>query len=319
MVKKKSGSSTSVRQVEKSAKAVKARAAALLKRAELDVREYRRELAQLKKQGIVSKRIQPRSHQPTKYMVKKLRQFKGVALGHELAVPVEKVSPHRARQYTEKGIASRVGKFLIVPKTAAKQKADVYKGHIRTTTELNRGQEEVIKFPARLEDMHDILNWLSENEETINQLKGPRGQLGFQLSGHNSRRGLANVKDLINYLQKYDGKDRSRGNIFKGKGIHSSVNEFVLIRFRPAKGATSQPTMEPYYGVKRYSKKMKDRKDERRSAEYKRERERDRKARQRLAEDEQAYANRIAKQRQYDRNRANDRREKRMARKLMGD
>jgi hypothetical protein len=59
-------------------------------------------------------------------------------LGHELAVPVSKVSAHRARQYTEKGIASRIEKFLVIPKTAVKQKADVYKGHIRTTTELTR-------------------------------------------------------------------------------------------------------------------------------------------------------------------------------------
>jgi hypothetical protein len=36
--------------------------------------------------------------------------------------------------------------------------------------------------------MHDVLDWLSENEAMVNELKGPRGQLGFQLAGHNSCR-----------------------------------------------------------------------------------------------------------------------------------
>lgn len=319
MVKKKDAASKAVRQAEKSVKDIRKRTKELLKRAELDVRQYRHQLSVLKTQGIISNKVQPRSHQPTRYMLNKLKKFKGVALGHELAVPIAKVSPHRARQYTEKGIASQIEKFLVVPKTAAKQKADVYKGHIRTTTELRRGQEEVIKFPARLDDMHDVLSWLAQNENTVNDLKGPKGQLGFQLAGHNSRVGLANVRELISYLQKYDGSDpRLRGNIF-GKSSRQLVTEFVLIRFRPAKGANT-PQMEPYYGVKRYSPgRKKDRKDERRNSEYRRENERKRKARQRMAESAEAYEARLEKQKNYDRARANDRREKRMAKRLLGD
>ena len=318
MVKKKDAASKAVRQAERSVRDIRNRSKQLLKRAQLDLREYRKELATLKKQGIVSKRVEVRSHQPTRYMLGKLKKFKGVALGHELAVPIAKVSPHRARQYTEKGIASQIEKFLVVPRTAARQKADVYKGHIRTTTELNRGQEEVIKFPSRLEDMHDVLNWLADNDQMINELKGPKGQLGFQLAGHNSRVGLANVRELISYLQKYDGSDpRLRGNIFNGSS-KKLVTEFVLIRFRPGRGSNT-PEMEPYYGVKRYSRgRGKDRKDERRGEEYKREKERERKARQRFAESKDQHETRLAKQRKRDRDRANDRREARMAKKLMG-
>jgi hypothetical protein len=318
LVKKKSDASTAVRQVEKSIREIRARSKQLLKRAELNVREYRREVATLKKQGIVSQRIQARSHQPTRYMINKLKKFKAVATGRELAVPIDKLSPHRAREYTEKGIASQIEKFLVIPKTAVRQRADVFKGHIRTTTELRRGQEEVIKFPSRLEDMHDILNWLADNERVVNELKGPRGQLGFQLGGHNSRDGLANVRELIRYLQKYNGTEpRYRGNIFNG---HSKeiAREFVLIRFRPAKG--HKPTMDPYYGTKRFSKgHRKDRKDERRGEEYRREKERKRKARQRLAESQEAHNERLDKQRERDRAQANTRREKRMSKKLMGD
>jgi hypothetical protein len=154
----------------------------------------------------------------------------------------------------------------------------------------------------------------------VNELKGPKGQLGFQLAGHNSRVGLANVRELIKYLQKYDGSDpRLRGNIF-GKTSKNLVTEFVLIRFRPGRGETAQPQMEPYYGVKRYSRgRGKDRKDERRNEEYRRENERKRKARQRMAESAEAHEQRLERQRQRDRARANDRRERRMAKRLLGD
>jgi hypothetical protein len=321
LVKKKDAASKAVRQAELSVRAIRARSKKLLKRANIDVREYRKELATLKKQQIVTKRINAAKHQPTRYMLRKIKQFKGVAVGHELAVPLGKMSPHRARQYTERGIAERIGKFLIVPKTAVKQKADIYKGHIRTTSDLQRGQEEVIKFPARLEDMHEIVSWIDDNEQMINELKGPKGQLGFQLSGHNSRVGLANVKELIKYLHKYDGSDpRLRGNIFNG---HSKqvASEFVLIRFRPSRGETVQPHMDPYYGVKRYSKGRgkKDRKDQRRGDHYRRENERKRKASQRMAESKEQHEARLERQRERDRQNANDRREKRMSKKLMGD
>jgi len=315
LVKKKDAASIAVRQAEKSVEDIRARSAQLLKRANLNVKEYRKELSTLKKQGIVSKRINAAKHQPTRYMLGKVKKFKGVALGHELAIPVDKLSAHRARQYVEKGLAERIGKFLTIPRTAVKQKADIYKGHIEVTTELNRGDERVIKFGERLEDMHDILNWLSENEQRINDLKGPRGQLGFQLSGHNSRVGLANVRELISYLMKYDGTDpRYRGNIFNGNS-KAIAKEFVIIRFRPGP-ATSRPTLDPYYGVKRYSK-GRDRKDARRNEQYRRENERQRKARQRMAEDKDTYEDRLSKQRQRDRANANARREKRMSKKLI--
>jgi hypothetical protein len=128
LVKKKDAASIAVRQAEKSVRAIRARTKKLLRRAELDVKQYKHQLSVLKKQGIVSKRIQPRSHQPTRYMLKKLKIFKGVATGHELAVPIAKVSAHRARQYTEKGIASRIGKFLVIPKQQLNKKPMYSKG-----------------------------------------------------------------------------------------------------------------------------------------------------------------------------------------------
>jgi hypothetical protein len=109
---------------------------------------------------------------------------------------------------------------------------------------------------------------------------------------------------------KYDGTNPRKGNIFRGKGL---IQEFVIFRFRPERGS-NKPDLEPYYGVKRYSR-QKDRKDERRGADYKREKERERKARQRMAEGKEQHEQRLEKQRRRDRAKANERREARMYKK----
>jgi hypothetical protein len=319
MVKKKDAASKAVSQAELSVASIRKRTKKILKSAQLDIKQYRKQLATLKKQGVVSKRVNAARHKPTRYMVGKIKKFKGVALGHELAVPLNKLSTHRAREYVENAMAKRIGKFITVPKTSAKQKADIFKGHVRITTQLKYGEEEVILFGSRFEDMHDILNWLRENEQRVNDLKGPHGQLGFQISGFNSRVGLANVRELIAYLEQYDGTNPSyRGNLFNGDS-HKIAQEFVIIRFRPNRRGPMHPTMEPYYGIKRRSKHANTRRAQSRYEHYKRENARKRKASQRLAEDKEAYENRLAKQRERDRRNANARREKRMAKKLLGD
>ena len=319
MVKKKSASSNAVRQAETSVRAIRARTKKLLKNAQLDIKQYRKQVSTLKKQGIVSKRIHAGKHQPTRYMLSKLKQFKPVALGHELAIPLLKLSPHRARQYTEKGIARQVGKFLTVPKTAAKQKADIYKGNIRRVTRMRQGEERIITFPTRLEDMHDVLVWLKQNEAMLNEQLGPNSQFGFQISGNNSIVGAGSIRELILYLQRYNGTDpRERGNIFNGDS-HEIVKEFVLMEFVPAKGKVG-PSLEPYYGVKRHSKHYgKRRKDIGKYEHIRLENARKRRASLRMAESIDESEARLAKQREYDRARANIRREQRMAKKLLGD
>ena len=54
----------------------------------LSLREYRSRLARLKRAGLVSKRIDARSHKPTRYMLSQLDRFSGVLDGSEKAVRV---------------------------------------------------------------------------------------------------------------------------------------------------------------------------------------------------------------------------------------
>lgn len=306
--------SRGLRQAQIDLKNARKRARKLLQRARIDLKEYRKELKTLQKQGIVSKRIVPFKHIPTRYMVSKLKKFKGVAVGHELAVSAKRLSAHTQRLYLERGLAQRIGNFFVVPKTAEKQRADIHKDHIRITTQLNRGDEQVIKIPARLEDLNNFLQWANDNETLLNNLKGPRDQFGFQLFGHNAKVGFPNIQALIAHLNKYA---HILGNHRASK---QAIQEFVLIRFRPSKRGLVHPTIEPYYGEKKYSnKRPKSRKEQRRNEEYRREKERKRKARYRMQENVEQHQTRIENQRNYDQRMSNERREKRMAKRLMGD
>lgn len=325
MVKRNSAANDDLRQAQLSKKLAQAKAKKLLANAKLDIREYRKELSTLKKAGLVSKRIHAGRHKPTRYMISKINAFKPIALGHEIAIPIKKMSPHRLREYVENGLASvrKFGKQQVVtrPRTHEKQRIDVHKGHIRVITQLERGQEEIIPLGTRLNDITDVYRWLEMNADRLNELGGSRAQFGFQIFGHNSRRGFPNVQELIKYLQLYNGAtydfNYQRGDI---QDKRLDYIEFVLIKFRPGR-KSNRPQMEPYLGEKRYSRKsgeLRGREKEL-SRKYRMETNRQRQYRKRLDETKEEKEARLAKQREYDRARANERREKRMAKKLLGE
>lgn len=312
MARRKSDIERAVSQAQSRVKEIRQRSKQLLKRAQMDVREYRKELSTLKKQGIVSKRINAARHYPTRYMLGKVKKFKGVATGRELAVPIEKLSLHRARQYIQKGTAKREGKFLILPKTAAKQRADVIKGHLATYTTLGWGEERVIFLPFEATDLNEFIAQLHDHESEINQLKEPTEQFGFQLYGHNAKRGFPSVNGdesgLLYYLEtKY------RHILSDPKAAMKAFQNFVLIRFKNREG---MPNMEPYTGVKTYDRKH--RKSDPYYQEVLRKRASQRKANQRSLETEEQRKRRLDLQRKRDQARANERREERMSKNLLG-
>jgi hypothetical protein len=314
MPRKNNAARNAVRQAKSDYSKARQRAQKLLQKANLDLREYRKQLKTLQKQQVISKRIITKLHKPTRYMVGKLKKFKGVAVGHELAVPAKSLTPHRQRLYTERGLGQIIDKFFVLPKTAERQRADIHKDHVRVTTSLEFGEETVVKFPTRLEDLNDFLSWADRNADTLNSLKGPRDQFGFQIFGHNAKRGFPNMQELIRYLNNYSHI------LDNHRSARNAIQEFILIKFRPMRRGTMHPTLEPYYGSKKYSPKRKrDKKDIQRAAAYKRENERKRKARYRVEESKEEHAKRLERQREYDRSRSNHRREERMAKKLMGD
>ncbi len=310
MARKKDDLAKAVSQVRSNIKRIERNNKALLRNAQLKVREYRKELAALKKQGIVSKSINARSHKPTRYMLSKIRKFKDVATGNAMAIRADKIRNDIREKYIEKGTAKKVGDYLIVPKTTSKQRIGVVKGHLATYTPLGFGEERIIFLPFAAKNLNDIVTQLSNHESEINRLKERNEQFGFQLFGHNAKRGFVDANDLYKYLtENYSHLLTSPSK------ARQAFQEFVLIRFKHRKG---MPEIEPYRGTKYYGKKNIRRDDPFYEKELRR-RATERKKRLRKKETEAQKIKRLGNQRAYDRANANTRREKRMSKRLLGD
>lgn len=317
MARKKGVGSSNIRQVEKTISEIKKRAARLLRNAQLDVREFRKELSALKKAGIAYRRVDIRKQRPTRYAISKIKKFKGVAVGTEMAVPAKKLSVHRQRELVETGRAKIIDGFVIRPKTAAKQRMDVYKDHIRTITELPYGEEQIIYLRQDFFDFNEFLDWADANSDKLEQLKGKNDQFGFQIFGHNSaigfpfmgHKGDHKFHSLVAYLNTYT-------HILQNpRSSRAAIQEFVLIRFKRGR-KNMGPVMEPIHGKKLYSKKKKESRREKAIRQhYALEGQRNRANRYRLNQTKEEKEKRLAKQREYDKAHANERREKRMSKR----
>lgn len=314
MPRKKVVGSSNIRQVEIDIKAIRERAKRLLKNAQLDVREFRKELSNIKKAGIAYVKRDIRKQRPTRYAISKIKKFKGVAVGTEMAVPVKKLSPERLEELISSGRGKVTDRFFIRPKTAAKQRMDVYKDHIRTITDLGFGEEQIIYLRQDFFDMNEFLDWADAHSDELEKLKSKNDQFGFQIFGHNSavgfpfmgHKGDHKFHSLVAYLSTYTHL------LQNPRSSRAAIQEFVLIRFKRGRKSVG-PQMDPYHGKKLYSKKRKATERERREANlYRLENQRNRTARARINETKADKEKRLAKQREYDRKKANERREKRM-------
>jgi hypothetical protein len=317
MARKTDSKSKTIRaQAGQKAKQGKEKSQKILKGLGLTQKEYRSYISRLKKSGIVSKKIDARSHKPTRHMADKIRKYKDVASGAAMAIPAQKVRPDLIDQYVKQGTAQLRDKFFIRSKSHAREKLSVERGLLKTTIPLKNGESDVIYLPFSAANFNEYLEMLKNREDEINQMKGPTEQFGFQIYGHNSLSGQPDVEHLINYIEtRYE-------SILKNRRASREImrdQEFVLLRFRNKYG---KPLDEPYLYRKRYSRTNATGRDDDRYYYENRERrgrEMLRKRRQRKNETDEQKQKRLERQREYDRKRVEIRREKRMAERLLGE
>ncbi len=231
----------------------------LLAKRGIDKRDYIKQLSTLKKQGVVSKVIDPKTHKPTRYMLGRIKKFKDVAAGHAHAVSAKDVAPDIREKYTERGVIEERGGYFVIPKTQAKQRAGIAKGHVALFEPLKNGETRVIFLPYRAADMNELVSVLRDNESAINAMKGSTEQFGFQLYGNNSRDGFPHASDLATYI--IDNYQHILNSSRWNKDAMNGLN-FVLLRFKNRKGS---PQEGPYMG-ERISHKTK--RNRRKESEY---------------------------------------------------
>lgn len=255
----------------------------LLRNANKTIREVRKEVSQLKKVGLVSKRIDARSYVPTKYMLKKLRKNADILRGEVEAVAAPK---DIRRKYVEKGLFEQRGSVLIVPKDYHNQKAKIKRGLIEISRPLGYGEERRIILPFKATDMEALAHKLRD-DPTLDGMKEADELFGFRLFGHNMATiGFPDADELADYiLTRYQ-------HLFSGKNGREAIKHFVLFRFKSRDSQLSEPPRE---GKVYHPRKRTAQTDW--YAERKKAREKERKKKAREKETPEQRKNRLDKQR----------------------
>jgi hypothetical protein len=227
----KGGVRQDVKAIERDVSALQREQRRLLKDAGQSIREFRKDVARLKKLGVVSKRQDVRHQEPTKYMRGKVRKFGDVLRGE--AIPVR--APKAVREtYREKGLFATRGGFVIVPKDQEGQRSKIRRGLIENIFPLGRGEMREVILPYRVADMVGLVQAL-KSDPSLDGRKEPTEMFAFRLYGHNSRTAFVDSQELIDYIEtKYT-------HLFKGVSKRDAFKHFTLVRFKGEKGSFDLP------------------------------------------------------------------------------
>lgn len=171
------------------------------------IREFRRGVSLLKKQGLLPARsdaglkIDARSAIPEiKVKGKKLstliRKYDSIVSGKATAL---KVPPATLTKYRKSGFATTQGR-VIVPH-AATEKARISKGHVAIKS--SKGIERV-QIPVEFHNLRQYLRDMRKNAAVINRLKGPREYFGIRFYGGQRANFYSDIQALLDDLSRYD-------------------------------------------------------------------------------------------------------------------
>jgi len=186
------------------------------------LKQFRKDVAKLKKLGLTGTKIEPRKQKPTSYYIKKVNALKPVIEGR--AQLVEASKPQRDI-YRENAGYKTYSKYIIVDKEKPEQTAEMQGDYLNIKVPMERGQMEYIVFPVKAADLGQFVEKIKD-DETLNNLKAPTDQFGFRLFGHNSRRGFPDVEDMAFYINT-----QYRHLLDKNNASREAFRHLTLLRF----------------------------------------------------------------------------------------
>lgn len=213
--------SQGIKDVENDLRAIRKHAREILASQGKTIREFRKEAAALKKMGIISKRTDIRSLEPTRYRRSQLRKNLDFLVG--TAVPVR--APKEVREkYVEKGLFKSRGSFLVVPATHKDMKAKIRKGKLETIVPIGSARMRSIILPYNAADMLDLANRIERDPNLASELDGV-DQYAFSLFGHTSQIGFLTKDDLVRHIKVH------YQHLFTGEHGRMAVQHFKLVTF----------------------------------------------------------------------------------------
>lgn len=193
------------------------------------IKQFRSDVAKLKKKGLVSKTIDARSQEATRYMRNQVRKFADVLAGRAQVLHV----PKSEKQYYQESGFKTKGRNVIVPTPnkekvrrvkATKEGYPQYTTTQKTPTGTRRGKNTVVPYT-------DLEGFIRKEVIPLGPLKNGE-KYAFRYHGNISYGSFADVELMLNYLARYRSIEEafSRGDIEAQDGIYRNLEVFKITR-----------------------------------------------------------------------------------------
>lgn len=198
------------------------------RRPQVNKRELRSKLSQLKKLGAISPKFNAATVKLTKYRQRQVSAFSTVLKGEADFVRLPKLD---REAYTRTTAARKFGSVLIVPKEHPQQRTDVIqrgsKNLLRIRTPLGRGEISQIILPYDVGNLIELATAIQNDTELPEELfyNHPLDQYAFALYGHTVKIGFPTKRELTDYILVH------YKHLFSGGSGEQAVQHFVLVNY----------------------------------------------------------------------------------------
>lgn len=220
------------------------------------LKDFRHQVAVLKKKQVLSKKYDARSVTPSKYLRSQIASLADILTGKATAA---KVSKEDLKNYKNADYKIKNGR-VIVPKQPG-EKITVSHGKIYQTKALSNGEIQIIKFPIPFENLEQYLNSIKNGN--YDKLKNETDRWAFQFYGRNSLTTFSNIEDMINQLSNYGSVKDAIGS--KPSQQNDVYRNLAIVRIKARK---DWKRTEPSKERKQYTAQDNARRREKRRAKY---------------------------------------------------
>lgn len=190
-----------------------------LKAAREQLKAFRHDVALLKRKGLISKKYDARSVEPSKYLKQKIREFGAVLQGE--AAPA-RVSKEKARYYKEQGYKVTNGR-VIVPVGPGEK---VYGTHGDFRVKIVGKGGSITRIDLGL-SRNNIHRWRDQLLAAKIKLK-PDERLTFQLFGNNSHISFRTTEQMLMYLEHYGAFEDAESSLDPDKQEQFITNVVIF-------------------------------------------------------------------------------------------
>jgi len=183
------------------------------------LKQFKAEVKQLKKAGVTN--VDLRTVKPTKYWRDKLKAFRGVINGKQVAV---KISPKQKRAAKREGKV--IGSFAILPNIPGQKVSRSKSAPTGYKIRLPNGVTSV-KIPKkkRSETLKQYFERLQKNSSIEKALNRPGTQISFTIHGNRSRHSFADFGLAAQYLEDAYVNDDDGGSAFDDFQLYSLADD----------------------------------------------------------------------------------------------